>query len=80
MAAGVSILMDCSECNRLLEAYTRMTREYLDLMRLRSAVFHEYGQSALQEIDSQLQAESKHRAFAKRDLLQHDQIHRACGR
>jgi hypothetical protein len=68
--------MECSECDRLLEAYTRMTRDYLDLMRRRSALFLECGQAALQEIDSQLQAESEHRAFAKRELLQHDLIHR----
>jgi hypothetical protein len=69
--------MDCSECDRLLEVYTRMTREYLDLMRRRSALFRERGPAALQEIDSLLQAESEHRALAKRDLLQHDLIHRA---
>jgi hypothetical protein len=74
---GVKVLTDCKECDRLLEAYTRKTREYLCLIRLRSALFQDLGQAALQEFDSRFQADSEHRAFAKRDLLQHDRVHRA---
>jgi hypothetical protein len=72
--------LECGECDRLLEAYIRRTREYLDLMRRRKAAFLERCQSTLREIDSQLQAESERRAFAKRDLLRHDLIHREWGR
>jgi hypothetical protein len=72
--------MICSECDRLLEAYTRKTKEFLDLMRRRSAASQEHSQCQLREIDSQLRAESEHRAFAKRDLLQHDLVHRVWGR
>jgi hypothetical protein len=72
--------MDCRECDRLLEEYTSLTREYLNLIRLRCALFQERGQEALREIDSRLQAESEHRAFAKRNLLQHDRAHRTAGR
>jgi hypothetical protein len=80
MAAGVRVLMDCLECDKLLEAYTCKTREYLNLMLLRSAAYREQRQSALMEIDSRLQAEREHRAFAKRNLLLHDRAHRAWAR
>ena len=71
--------LECGECDRLLEAYTRRTREYVDLMRRRKEAFLERCQATLREIDSQLQTESERRAFAKRDLLKHDLIHRAWG-
>lgn len=70
--------MDCRECERLLEAYTRLAREYLDMMRRRKTALLERGWAALMEIDSGLAAENERRANAKQALLDHDSIHRAC--
>jgi hypothetical protein len=78
MQPGFSSL-ECRECARLLEAYTRKTREYLDLMRRRRAAILEHQEGAIEEIHSQLQVEREQRASAKRDLLDHRNAHRTGG-
>lgn len=71
--------MQCRECERLLDAYTRLAREYLDLMRRRKRALLERGWASLTEIDSGLEAENERRAHAKQALLEHDSTHRASG-
>jgi hypothetical protein len=69
--------VECGECERLLEEYRRLAREYLEMMRRRKLALLQPGWSVLAEIDSGLRAEQERRALAKRALLEHDVIHRA---
>jgi hypothetical protein len=79
MAGPLLTSLECRECEKLLDAYTRMAREYLELMRRRKAALLERGWTALMEIDSRLPAEKERRANARQALLDHDLMHRVQG-